>query len=251
MTILAQMFSTSWYGWNNMIADKIFSDDIMAMVGLNDPEDLQRCRQVCQSWNSMIVQMAKYKKNTIKTRADILASRNRLEVAYFNSLPKSNTVFTLVHQGLLDSVEDVQLVAVDLASVPTSHLVSLVSCVTESISIINITNCDIISILDSVRCPSLSFRFKSLGSEETQALVRAMESHVERLSLGSWGEVSLDMAALNQYRGQGKCSKVLCNFIVTIKYKEELKTWAQDIKWRVGVECEMLLMKRVVGHPFI
>ena len=40
-------------GWNTL-PDVIFSD-IMMMVGLESLDTLHSCRQVCQSWNEMIV----------------------------------------------------------------------------------------------------------------------------------------------------------------------------------------------------
>ena len=71
------------YGWQNL-PDLIFSDIVVMVVrswlnelnddlndpfesGLNDTEisDLQKCRQVCRSWNVMVSQMAKLKKDTI------------------------------------------------------------------------------------------------------------------------------------------------------------------------------------------
>ena len=39
--------------WNNL-PDVIFGD-IMMMVGLESVETLHACRQVCRSWNEMIV----------------------------------------------------------------------------------------------------------------------------------------------------------------------------------------------------
>ena len=38
-----------------MLPDLIFSD-IMMMVGLGSVESLHRCRQVCSTWNEMILQ---------------------------------------------------------------------------------------------------------------------------------------------------------------------------------------------------
>ena len=79
----------SRYGWQ-VLPDHIFKD-IMMMVGLNNSrrnylsdlfskcnlEDMHKCRQVSQSWNVKISQITKYKKGTIKTNADNLASHIR------------------------------------------------------------------------------------------------------------------------------------------------------------------------------
>ena len=56
----------------------------------------------------------------------------------------------------------------------TEHLTSLVSSVTGSVNIWKVGGCDLVTILDSVKSKVLSFIGLSLGSEETQALVRAM-----------------------------------------------------------------------------
>ena len=65
-------------------------------------------------------------------------------------------------------------------------------------------------------------------------MVRAMESGVEWVDLGCRGEVSLDIRALTQYSGQGKCEVVKCHKETASKYREEFKSWAQRINWRFG-----------------
>ena len=49
------------------------------------------------------------------------------------------------------------------------------------VSISNVSNCDIVSILDSIKIEGLWINSQTLSSEETQVMVRAMESHVERV----------------------------------------------------------------------
>ena len=70
----------------------------------------------------------------------------------------------------------------DLASVHVEHLASLFSCVmvTYNVCIINVSNCNLVSILDSVKSEDLFISKQRLSSEETRVLVRAMESRVER-----------------------------------------------------------------------
>ena len=64
---------------------------------------------------------------------------------------------------------------IDIASVPTEHLASLASCVEYSLAINNnVSNCDLGSILGSVKCELLCISNQTLSREETQALVRAM-----------------------------------------------------------------------------
>ena len=91
---------------------------------------------------------------------------------------------SLAHQRLLDSVFMMRMCDVDLTSVPDDQLASLVSCVTNNVHIENVSGCDLVTILNSVKSERLYITRQSLGSEETQALVRVMESRVERVWTG-------------------------------------------------------------------
>ena len=199
--------STIMTCWKNL-PDVVFGD-LMMILGLEGYieglEYLHRCRQVCQSWNKMIAQMTKYKKDNIRLKAECLAAKIReakirevwerwgVGIRFLNEekvnlrytlqfqLPEILTVASLAHHGLLGSVEGMYLKNLDLASVPAEHLASLASFVTSRIGIINVSNCDIISFLASVKCVHLIIDRESLNSEETQALLQAMESRVKRV----------------------------------------------------------------------
>ena len=152
---------------------------------------------------------------------------------------------SLAQYGLLGSVKRLCLNNVDLSPVPAQHLASLVSCVTSDLVINNVSGCDLVSILTSLKCRQLYITNQSLGREETQALVQAMESGVETVKLG--GLVTLDVEALAEYRGQGVCWKVkLCGDTVD-RYKEDLSKWARSIDWRVesGGPLQNLSLKRM------
>ncbi len=141
---------------------------------------------------------------------------------------------SLAHQRLLDSVLMMRMCDVDLTSVPDDHLASLVSCVTSNVHIENVSGCDFRTILNSVRCERLYITRQSLGSEETQALVRAMESRVSELELnGGCSTMTLDINTLTSYNGLGKCTKVKCYNNTAHKYRKELRTWARSRNWRV------------------
>ena len=88
---------------------------------------------------------------------------------------------------------------VDLTSVPAEHLASNM---TWRVFIENVRGCGLVTILDNVNCERLVLSCQSLGSEETQALVWAMESRVERVQLQA--EVTLDIRGLMEYNGQRK-----------------------------------------------
>ena len=91
---------------------------------------------------------------------------------------------SLAHHGLLFSMERLGLRNIDLSSVPAQHLSSLVSCVISYLSISNVSGCDLVSLLTSIKCQVLTIRNQSLGREETKALLQAMVSVVkERLNL--------------------------------------------------------------------
>ena len=72
-------------------------------------------------------------------------------------------------------------------------------------------------------------RCKKLAREETQALVRAMESRVEKVLLYNVDE--LDMEALSKYSGQGRCRVLECKGVTDITFCYELMTWAQSKGW--------------------
>ena len=144
----------------------------------------------------------------------------------------------LAHLGLLESKREMGLVKFDLTSVPEEDLASLVSNVTEHFSILNVSGCDLVSLLDSVKSKMLSVKKQSLGSEETLALVRAMESHVERVCL--YEEVTLDISSLMRYIGQGECRRVDSYWDTATRYSAELRTWASSKAWTVtsgGPSC--------------
>ena len=148
---------------------------------------------------------------------------------------------SLAHHGLLSSVNRLSLYFIDLSPVPTQHLASLVSCVTNHLDIWNVSGCDLTSILTSAKCGFLYIYGQSLGSEETQALVQAMESGVEEVRLTNG--VTLDIEALTEYSGQGVCRKVelfLDESYTADRYREGMRTWARNRNWRVAINGNIL-----------
>ena len=192
--------------WQNL-PYHIFGD-IMIMVGRGSLEDLPKCRQVCQSWK-MISQMNKYEKDTIRRKAESLAARIKEKEKCISSISDITTAAILVHQGMLGSIVGLFLRDVDLATVPAEHLASLASSITEYVYINNVSSCDLINILERVKCKRVYISRQILSSEETQALVQAMEYHVKLVVLGVWGDVILDISVLTQYSGEGKCTELV------------------------------------------
>ena len=143
---------------------------------------------------------------------------------------------SLVSHGLLGSLNMLRLYN-DLSQVPAQHLASLAACVTEWLHIKNISGCDLVSALTSLRCHKVYIRSQSLDREETWALVQAMESGVERVL---WGGVTLDIQAFIEYSGQGVCRNVELQDDTMDRCKDELVTWAGSRKWRIHVDEDYL-----------
>ena len=139
----------------------------------------------------------------------------------------------LAHHGLLGAVDYVTLVdvdrdkLVDLSTIPAHHLVSLISSATRGVMIDHVTGCDLVSLIDSLKCKKLTIiLLRTLGMEETQALLRAMESRVEVVDLSL---VEIDIEALTKYSGQGSCLEIKCYTLD--KFFKELEAWASRTNW--------------------
>ena len=206
------------------LPDLIFGE-IMMMLGL---EEIHKCRQVCKSWNVMINQTTKDKKNTIRRQTESLAVkiRDKLAIGYLPP-PNYQTLAILAHHGILSAVQRL-FIDEDLASV--KHLASLASCVTGSL-IISHVNSDLITILDNIQCErELVICNQSVNSEMTQALVRAMESRVEWVQLGP--NMSLDLDSITQYSGNGKCKTIKYYIANTDRFGEKtMGDWARRNNW--------------------
>ena len=151
-----------------------------------------------------------------------------LPTGVMESLAEVTCGASLAHQGLLGSVEILWLDNVNLAPVPDPHLASLISCVTGTFIMQNISGCDLVTVLKSGKSRSLDIKYQRLGRDETQALVRALETSVENLYLE---DVTLNIKALTKYSGQGRCRLVSCVNSDTVKHRKKLKTWAERKHW--------------------
>ena len=139
----------------------------------------------------------------------------------------------LAHQGLFKD-EILMLENVDLSLISGEQLTSLASCVTR-INIKNVSGCDLSYIFKGLQMSSkiyyLNMSQQSLEKKETQALVQAMESRVQVVTFGVEGEMKLDIKALTEYSGQGKCREIMCNEAIVTSHREELETWAKSHNW--------------------
>ena len=165
-----------------------------------------------------------------------LAKRVKKKIKSTSNLPAITCAASLAQHRLLGCVYSMLLKDVDLTSVPAEHLASLVSRVTGYVTISNVSGCDLVTILDSVRSKKMEISRQSLDSEETQALVRAMESGVEEVRLN--GGVTLEIRNLIEYSGQGKCSRVVCYDDTKDRYVEQLRTWATSRNYTMTCELD-------------
>ena len=137
---------------------------------------------------------------------------------------------SLAHHGLLGSMSSLALKDVDLSSVPANHMSSLVASVTTLILIENVSGCDLVNLLTSLKCTKLVISTQSLGEEETRALVQAMESGVESVELQRGS--TFDMKSLTTYSGQGMCGRVAFVWDTEDRSSiEDARTWATLRDW--------------------
>ena len=131
-----------------------------------------------------------------------------------------NFAARLAHHRLLENVKSM-IMDVDLTSVPAEHLASLASSVTGELHIKNVSGCDLVTILDNVKCNHLYIWSQSLGSEETQALVRAIESRVGLVILHKG--VTLDIGSFASFNPNSLFDR----------YRGKLRTLARCRNWKV------------------
>ena len=142
-------------------------------------------------------------------------------------------VASMAEHGLLGFLDSMVLKDLDLSTIPTDQLAPLFSSVTRRVDFWNISGCG--PFMDILKCDVVGVFGQSLGTEETRALVRAMETRVRMVTLG--GCVTLDTEALLQYSGQGRCGKLAWSY--QTEAEEELRLWAFRKKWTVRNNLEL------------
>ena len=149
-------------------------------------------------------------------------------------LPAITCAAGLAHHGLLGSVSYLNLHDVDLSSVSAKHLASLASCVYQGVSFEKVCG-NMVSFLDGLqKCERLCI--STLGREETQALVRAMETSVYKVCLE--GDNGVDIEDFILYSGGGYCQEISCsrNQEFSSKSEDALRSWAKTKNWRVSTD---------------
>ena len=111
------------------------------------------------------------------------------------------------------------------------------SCVSRSLKLNNVSGSGLVTILSNVHSLGLSIDNQTLDAEETKALVKSMEADGFRITL-MIGNDNLDIKTLTEYSGNGQCSDVRISGDIADKYREELRTWAENKQWRTDSDTD-------------
>ena len=136
----------------------------------------------------------------------------------------------------------------DLSTIPGEHLCSLASSVRNIFDIMGVKGCDLVKMIDSVKCSELCISKQILDREATEAVVRAMDTRIEVAELehrfgGEDTKWKLDTEALTKYNGKGSCKSIILWARKADKYRQWLRDWAQDRDWSVANDGECLILK--------
>ena len=120
---------------------------------------------------------------------------------------RTRALANLVSYGVIDSIQHLKL---EFRHDPLgNYLQELIPCVTGTLDLCNLIKChDLTTLLDGVHCKVLDLATEKLNHEETEALVRAMRSRVEKLILMTFEDWEMDYDTFSKYKGDGKCSEV-------------------------------------------
>ena len=155
----------------------------------------------------------------------------------------------LAHHRMLGPVDFIRLGDVDLSTVPTHHLASLVSSDNiTAVMIQNVTGCDLVSLIDSLKCTCVGLGFQCLGMEVTQSLVRAMESRLLVVDLNL--VENLDIEALAEYSGQGLCWMMDFSYSFSEKFFDDLITWASRKNWMLNLTTEVVRVEDKIRRVY-
>ena len=153
----------------------------------------------------------------------------------------------LASHGHLTRVEKLTLKNMDISSVEPGDLRTLVKCVTEEVSVDNVTG-DLSPVLHSSRCRALSLYNRTLTATETQTLAVAMVSGVKEVRLGK--NVTLGMETLTQYNGKGECEEVKLFDNTKEIYQDQVKVWAGDMDWEIENDDQEIIISRGEKEPY-
>ena len=134
----------------------------------------------------------------------------------------------------------------NLSSIPSEHLGSLASCVTDTVCIgigtgVIIQNLE--ALIEKVKSEVIEIGRcgKTLGSDDILALVRAMQTRVETVILMD-DDTEVVKTLLKTYGGKGKCQEVsvMVRDSIETRVEEDMKQLAKTIDWDVDVTVDQL-----------
>ena len=245
----------------------------MFILGSDSPESLDTCRLVCREWNKKIMRCKKWGEiigirfedswgwveekflikeekiyKALELKNDGILHSDVIEKLaercwyseFYRSFPTPQQVACagiLAHEGLLRPVTWMSMRDINLSSIPAEHMAALVSNVTEKVDIYETAiGCDLVTIFNSVNISCYFFiGIPTLNIDETQALVRAMETRVEMVCL----ELTLMPEVLAMYSGLGRCRKIKCrvrNWRLLDASRAMLREWARSKNWEVTTD---------------
>ena len=172
------------------------------------------------------------------------------------SLQELASTASLIHHNMLGEVscKRLCLAEVNLSSIPNQQLGSLAACVTDQVFFgVNVIIPDLGVLLDKVKCDNLTFLSPTFNTEETLAMVRAMQTRV-RIVILIHSRGTVDVRALKMFDGKGRCEQVWVLKGDSIENagiitEEDMRQLAQTIDWDFDVIVEQsveLLQTKII-----
>ena len=128
---------------------------------------------------------------------------------------------------LLKRYLPMRLFELDVSTIPYEDMANLTKCAKSEVFIVNVQG-DLSPVLRSIKSGTIFLSKMDLSSADTSLLVSSMINGAKIVHLmDKWGEVTLDMEALQQYDGRGKCGQVLFHGGAAITYSAQIKKWAK------------------------
>ena len=138
----------------------------------------------------------------------------------------------LAWEDYLTSVKCMDIRNMDLSDIDSDHMKKLTSIVTYRVWMYNLTPASQVGgILATVKSERLWLVNMKLSEAHTRALVTAMRDRVERVVLV---HVTLDIEALCEYQGRGRCRVLKVVWWNTVsRHRARLRQWAAQAGWTV------------------
>ena len=144
------------------------------------------------------------------------------------SIKELKVASSLVQAGVLSSVGGMQLKNMKLCAEDVTHITNLPTFDGE-VSL-HFMSGELNLLLSRITCDLLGIYHTNLSKQDTEALVKCLDSTVSKLVLG--GGV-VDASVLCRYNGKGRCKYVKCMCDSYDKYNGQVTDWARNVGWKV------------------